>query len=67
MQLEENVAVVSDSFWYVVSKYFKRELTEDDSVKQDVKKLPEEEYQLLKGISRNYINLFLTIDHKDER
>lgn len=76
--------MVSDSFWLIVSKYFKRDLEKSEktqSLKVEVAKLLKEEPKLLyavdqlpncegpllKRISRNYINLFLSIDHKEER
>ncbi|CAD8169176.1 unnamed protein product (macronuclear) [Paramecium tetraurelia] len=71
LNLEEHKAVVSDSFWYVVTKFFKREIQPDETSetypKINFNKLPKEDQKLLTRISRNYINLFLTIDRKDDR
>ena len=63
LQLPESVALVSDSFWYAICKFFNPGVYEVINVYLDnPKKEAEEKY--LARISKNYINLFLSINDK---
>ncbi len=56
----ENKAILSDSFWYAICKFFpnKSFYPEDyDNIKEN----------LLNRIAKNYVNYFLTIDDKYEK
>lgn len=52
LQLEENIAVVSDAFWYSIAKFF------------NPGEYREVEEKLLARMSKNYISLFLSINDK---
>lgn len=64
--MEENLAIVSDSFWFAISKFFHKK--KDNGVKKTLEaKYSEVEENLLNRIARNYVNFFLSIDDKFEK
>ena len=70
--MEENLAIVSDSFWYAICKFFnkkKEKEKETDTKKRDSKdeKTLEIEENLLNRIAKNYVNFFLSIEDKYEK
>lgn len=65
--MEENLAIVSDAFWFAISRFFHRK--RDNNLKKNNLELKynEIEENLLNRIARNYVNFFLSIDDKFEK
>lgn len=53
--MQENLAVSSDCFWYIISKYFKGEA------------YIEIQNNLLNRISKNYVNYYISIEDGIEK
>ncbi|KAL4475443.1 hypothetical protein ABPG72_022078 [Tetrahymena utriculariae] len=69
LSLEENVAIVSDSFWYAISKFQEKRLSKlltPDEFKVEEKKFKQIQERLLNRIARNYVNILLSIENKND-
>ena len=66
--MEENLAIVSDAFWYAISKFFPKK-KEGEAKKKDNNedRVVDIEECLLNRIAKNYVNFFLSIDDKFEK
>jgi hypothetical protein len=66
--MEENLAIVSDAFWYAISKFFPKKKEGDLKKKENgEEKTVDIEECLLNRIAKNYVNFFLSIDDKFEK
>lgn len=74
LSLEENIAIVSDSFWYAISKFQEKRLARllgGETMSQEEFQLEEKKFKnvqekLLGRIARNYVNILLSIENKTD-